>query len=139
MATPNPGLYTLPAAESRHLWEVDHPYYCNDGNYFSSEAISEWGSWADYLSEFEDSDKDYNLVFRWDWKVADPDDYDTEGKYGDPEEVPTEEYLHLYHMQQRKGCFWTHIVEVKREDEESIREYLTGYAEHMRQLWKPLL
>ena len=127
---------------AKRLWEIKHPYYCEDGNYYAdgyTQTIFRYDSWSDYMEEFADADKDYNLVFRWDWKVADPDDYDTEGEFGDPEEVPTEEYLHLYHMAQRKGAFWTHIVKVTHEDEPSVREYLAGYAEHMRKIWEPFL
>ena len=107
-----------------HLWEVDHPYYCAEGNYYSNDCTFEHDSWADYLDEFGDADKDYNLVFRWDWQ------YDRQSD---------KHVLALFHMHQRKGRFVAHIVSVKASDEDSVREYLTGYAEHMRLLWAPLL
>ena len=56
-----------------HLWEIKHPYYCNEGNYFARESCcTEYGSWADFMEEGGDSDFDMNLVFRWDWRGADP-------------------------------------------------------------------
>ena len=124
---------------SKHLWEANHPYYCNDGNYFSNDTVFYYNSWSEYLDEFGDADRDMNLVFRWDWKIPDPNDYDLAGEFGEPEELPVEETLHLYHMGQRKGAFYVHIVDVERSDEESIREYLTDYAEHLKKIWEPLL
>lgn len=117
----------------KHLWEIDHPYYCNDGNYYSNDTVFLHDSWQDYLSEFDLShtDMDYNLVFRWDWKR--PQGEDDWGQF-----MP-DDALHLYHMAQRKGAFWVHIVRVKESDEDSVREYLTAYAEHMKKIWEPLL
>lgn len=130
MASPNPGLNTLAPADPRHLWQIDHPYYCNDTNYFGKYEngfeCTDWASWNDFYAEFdlEDTDMDYNLVFRWDWKF-DPDD--------------DEHKLHLYFMAQRKGYFFVNIIDVTPADEPAVREYLTAYAEHMRKIWEPLL
>lgn len=126
---------------SKHLWEIKHPYYCNDGNYFKNGEVYEHESWAEFMDEFslDQTDMDYNLVFRWDWKKPDPSDFDVAGEYGDPEEVPTWDKLHLYFMGQRKGYFFVHIVDVTEGDEEPVREYLSAYAEHMRKIWEPFL
>jgi hypothetical protein len=114
----------------KHLWEYDHPYYCNDGNYYANDTVFYHDSWALYMKEFADADKDYNLVFRWDWKRPVDDEFG---------EFAPDDALHLYHMAQRKGAFWVHIVRVEEADEDSVREYLTEYAEHMKKIWEPLL
>ena len=64
--------------DMEHLWEVEHDYYCNDGNYFSNDCGMEFNTWSDFLSEFGDSDFDMNLLFRWDWKL---DEHPSEDKY----------------------------------------------------------
>lgn len=120
----------------KHLWEIDHPYYCNDANYLAdyrlNHGITEFDSWNDFMDEFGDADKDYNLVFRWDWKRSDPDDYDED------ETVPGDK-LHIYYMMQRKGFFQTMIVRVVEEDEPFVINFLRDYAEHMKKIWEPLL
>lgn len=121
---------------TEHLWETKHPYYCNDANYFTDSrndhGVTRHESWAAYLEEFalSSTDLDLNLVFRWDWKRPEEDGYG---------EFAPDDALHLYHMQQRRGAFWVHIVRVTETDEDSVREYLSAYAEHMRLLWSPLL
>jgi hypothetical protein len=50
----------------KHLWEVDHSYYCSDQNYFSADCHQEFECWADFLEEESDADLDMNLVFRFD-------------------------------------------------------------------------
>ena len=55
----------------KHLWEVDHPYYCNEGNFFArpgSECHSHYRRWQDFVAEQGDGDMDLNLVFRFDWE-----------------------------------------------------------------------
>jgi len=122
----------------KHLWEVEHPYYCTEGNFFSSQSnyktIHEFKSWADFLSEMGDADKDYNFMFRWDWDETDGDtgestytgdDYYRNGRLG------------MFFMHQRKGFHSTSIVEVCRADEPAVIEYLRGYWQHMQAMWEP--
>lgn len=130
----------------KRLWEVKHPYYCSDSNYYVGGAPQridtfgfhrdfqpfdhfEYDSW-DAFEEWKDSDMDYNLVFRWDWKIADPDDYDED------EEVP-QEIFSIYVMMQRKGRFVILSFPAKREEEPEIREWLKPRWEHMKLLWEP--
>lgn len=106
----------------KHLWEVDHAYYCNDANYYSNDASTEYDSWYDFIAEWGQSDLNYNLLFRWDWKK------DDDGSY-----------LHLYWMLQRKGHFTPCIVRGMRdEDEASVIEFLKPRLEHLKKLWEPL-
>ena len=54
----------------KHLWEVDHPFYCNEGNYYADGCGSECASWADFIASMGDADLDMNLLFRFDWKES---------------------------------------------------------------------
>lgn len=117
---------------SARLWEVDHPYYATQGNYFSNGYHADYGSWADFIEDQGDLDLDMNLVYRWDWQVPNPDDYEAD------EELPPET-LDLFYVGQRKAIHRSVSVEVRREDEPAIREWLTVRAEHMRRVWEPLL
>lgn len=139
------------------LWEVNHPYYCSESNYYVGGVPSwaqprsapptvegrqrsidehvpgdhmQFDSWAEF--DWKDADKDYNLLFRWDWEVPDPDDY-AEG-----EEMPGER-LSLFWMLQRKGRFMVTSFPVKREEEPEIRAWLATRAEHLAAVWEPLL
>lgn len=115
-----------------HLWEVDHPYYCNEGNYYApgtDQPFHVYESWADFFDEEGDSDLDMNLLFRWDWQKADP-----EGESWGNEK----ERLMLYWIGQRKGLYrWTEI-HVTEADEPAVREWLTGRMKYLQRLWEPL-
>lgn len=113
---------------SKHLWEIKHPYYCHDGNYFTGESVeTEYGSWTNFLEEEGDSDFDMNLLFRWDWHEADPD----EEKLGNSTAV-----LKLYWMGQRKGLYRYSTVHVTDADEPAVIEWLTNRWQHIRLLWE---
>lgn len=116
----------------QRLWEVDHPYYATEGNYFSNGYHAEYASWAEFIEEQGDLDLDMNLVYRWDWQVPDPDDYE-------PDEKMPPETLDLFYVGQRKALHRSVSVEIRREDEPAVREWLTVRAEHMRRVWEPLL
>lgn len=123
---------------SMHLWEVKHPYYCTEGQYFSSQSshqtIWEFKSWRDFLAEMGSADMDYNLLFRWDWSElndADEPTYNGDDNYRNGK-------LHLFFMYQRKGYHSTSIVDVCRADEAAVREYLMPRLAHLRSLWEPL-
>lgn len=117
-----------------HLWEVDHPYYCNESNYYKAGLCSHHKTWADFISEFGNSDMDLNLVFRFDWKEGEDngagayagDDYYRNG------------LLQVFFMGQRKGLFFSHEIEVCRADEPAVREFLQPRFEKMLELWQPL-
>lgn len=134
------------------LWEVKHPYYCSDSNFYvggiprpypngmprvdpdfvpyDHVRVESWEAFG-----WKDSDPDLNLLFRWDWDVPDPDDY--EGGKHDPE-WPGER-LSLFWMLQRKGRFMVVSFPVEREEEPEIREWLTGRARHLALVWEPFL
>ena len=117
-----------------HLWEAKHPYACADGNYHSNEWTFRFGSWSDFIDEWGAADKDYNLVFRWDWR-PETDDWarlTERGKTGGGE-------LQICYVLQRKGCYATCFVQVEGTNEDAVRKWLADKAEHMRKIWSPLL
>lgn len=118
---------------AKHLWEVDHPYYCNEGNYFQAGLCEHYKAWDDFASEFASSDMDMNLVFRFDWKEGEDngagayngDDYYRNG------------LLQVCFMGQRKGLYFSHEVSVCRADEPAVIAFLKPRYERMLELWAP--
>lgn len=120
----------------RHLWEVEHRYYCSENNYFArgdEQPTARYKSWAEFFSEEGDSDPDYNLLFRWDWREgADWElaEYNGDDNYRNGR-------LLLFWMGQRKGLYrWTEI-EVCRADEPAVSAFLTERFRHLLSLWEP--
>ena len=114
-----------------HLWEIDHPYYCNEGNYYARESVgSEYKRWQDFLEENKDVDLDLNLIFRFDW-VEEEDSYTGDDNYRNG-------ILKIFWMGQRKGLYRYSRVEVCRADELSIIQFLKPRWEHLRLLWEPI-
>lgn len=121
--------------EPKRLWEVDHPYYCNLGNYFSNDCGQRFRSWAEFEESSEDEDLDLNLVFRWDWQTRTDDN-------GDAAPHPDDNYradsLEIFYIGQRKGIYRFVEVEVCRADEPAVRAWLAKRYEHLKKLWEPL-
>ncbi|MEO3856107.1 hypothetical protein [Acrocarpospora sp. B8E8] len=119
-----------------HLWEASHPYYCSEGNFYVGgtrwhEVHSAYESWADFIDDWGDADSDMNLVFRWDWKRADPDDYE------DGEEFPPDR-LFVYWVLQRKAILRSTECVVTEDDEPAVLAWLTERARTLIALWSPL-
>ncbi|KOR22969.1 hypothetical protein [Burkholderia cenocepacia] len=121
-----------------HLWEVKHPYYCTEGQFFANQrehqTVWEFKSWAEFIAEMGDADMDYNMLFRWDWHEG--------GDHELPEFNGDVYYrngkLLLFFMVQRKGFHSCSIVDVCRADEPAVIEYLKPRLAHLMQLWAPL-
>lgn len=116
-----------------HLWEVDHPYYCNEGNYYApgnDQPTTHYESWREFFEGEGNSDPDMNLLFRFDWRKT-----DTEGKeWGNK----TDQLL-LFWMGQRKGLYrWT-TIDVTDADEPAARDWLQTRLNYLLTLWEPLL
>lgn len=121
----------------KHLWEADHAYYCNDGNYFASgnnQPGGHYKSWAEFHEEFGDADMDYNLLFRWDWREG--EDHNLPPYNGD--DYYRNGHLMVCWMGQRKGLYRWDIVEVCRADEPAVIEFLRPRWEYLKALWEPL-
>jgi len=122
-------------SDAKHLWEVNHSYYCNEGNYYAAESVgAEYRSFADFLAKEGDSDMDYNLLFRWDWSEQSEDDAPSFN--GDP--YYRNGNLLLFWMGQRKGLYRYSKVSVCRADEPAVTAFLRPRMEHLARLWEPL-
>lgn len=111
-----------------HLWEIDHPYYAAEGNYYAPDCHTRLDSWADFTElTFYSGDRDLNLLYRWDWRPADTDD---------PEDT---DELSLYFILQRKAIACSVAVTVTKDDEPAIRKWLQECAQTMAAVWEPLV
>lgn len=123
---------------ARRLWGSDHPYYCNEGNYYApgnDQPHGRYRSWSAFLDCEGASDMNMNLLFRWDWREGGDWEHGT-AFTGD--ENYRNGILLLFWMGQRKGLYrWTEI-EVCRSDEPSVREWLTSRLTHLLSMWAPL-
>jgi hypothetical protein len=127
---------------SPHLWEIDHPYYCSESNYFSNDYRTVYASWQGFLEAEGDNDLDMNLLFRWDWTAKEYFDDDTlaarqeyASRFGDRDHAWT---LSLFWMLQRKGIFRVTEMDVCKADEPEVRQWLGVRADHLGLLWQPI-
>lgn len=110
------------------LWEAKHPYYCNENNFYANGCCTSYESWACFFEAYDpaETDFDYNLVFRWDWAAPAPDDRIQQHR------------LTVFWMGQRRGRFWSSIVNVTPADEPAVRAWLEPRWAQMQALWAPL-
>ena len=111
---------------TKHLWEIDHPYYCHNNNFYHNGDFEEFDSWELFMTEFGDADFDLNLLFRWDW-------YPKGGR------SESSDILSLFFILQRKGIFKPIEVKVKLEDEPKVIDYLKPRFEYLSSLWVPIV
>jgi hypothetical protein len=106
----------------KHLWEIDHPYYCAEGNYFSNKCFTTYKSWNDYYVENKEWDIDLNLVWRWDASLQE------NKKFFD---------LKLYLVLQRKALLRSeYIYNIPLELEKEVKEYLKPFWNRMKEIWE---
>jgi hypothetical protein len=117
-----------------HLWEVDHPYYATEGNYYAKpgERHEEYSSWRSFTgSGFHAGDRDLNLLYRWDWfSPTRHPDLSMRGTGVD--------YLALYFILQRKAIACSVNVRINDEDEPDVREWLAKCAAKVAAIWDPI-
>lgn len=120
---------------SKRLWEVDHPYYMTEGNYYSNDCHYDYPNLDAFLSEWGKADKDYNWLVRWDWEEGTGD-----SEWVRPADRPDtymDGLLKVQFIGQRKARLQSCDVIVCRYDEPRVREYLEGYARYMAKMWEP--
>jgi len=114
--------------KKKKLYEVEHPYYATEGNYYKNGWMFEYESWEDFLKEMGDADLDMNLIYRWDWTLPEKpneDIYYRDGK------------LNIFYIQQRKARCMSHHIKVCKADEPEIRKWLALRYKHLLKVWKP--
>ena len=120
-----------------NLWEIDHPYYCNQANYYAhggDQPMESYKSWSEFIGAEGDADLDMNLVFRWDWRHG--EDYELPPYRGD--DNYRDGKMLIFFMGQRKGLYRSAEVEVCRNDEAAVLEYLKPRWQHLVDLWAPV-
>jgi hypothetical protein len=114
---------------AQHLWEVEHPYYANEGNFYAKGHHQTFGSWTEFLEDEGDSDLDLNLVYRWDWTLEEVE----EG-----EERSDRDELKIFFILQRKAICRSVAISVTKADEEAVRAYLLPRWAKIQELWAPM-
>jgi hypothetical protein len=118
---------------TKHLWEIEHPYYCATECYFTSESIrTEYASWPEFLEAEGDDDLDMNFVFRWDWNLG-----EDHGLPVHPDPHYRDGELDIFFMNQRKGYHRVAEIKVCKADEDSVRTWLKSRWEHLKKVWEP--
>lgn len=111
----------------KHLWEIDHPYYCCESNYYApgrEQPFHHYESWQEFIKENEDADFDMNLVFRFDWKKASDDNGQSCDK------------LFIYWMGQRKGLYRWSEIDIQDADELAVIKFLKPRWDYLVTLWE---
>lgn len=117
---------TLTEAAGKHLWDVDHPYYWEQGNYYKNGCHSQASTWGDFYDEVKDWDPDMNLLVRWDWHKP---ENGVNGVIGT---------LATYWVGQRKASLWSMECPVHPDEEPAVREWLRPRFAKLAALWLPL-
>lgn len=113
------------------LWETDHPYYCETGNFYQNGLHESYETWEGYMEQWKRYDVDMNMIFRWDWYTPTEEDI----AIG----LDRNQTITIHRVLQRKAILRSETVKVTPEDEPAIRAYLQPFAENMRRMWTPLL
>ncbi len=117
-----------------HLWEIKHPYYMTEGDYYSNDCHFEYKSWSEFLSNWGDSDMDYNWFVRWDWREG--EDWGC-GDYNGDDNYRHAQFL-MQVVLQRKAKLQSVAVSVCRNDETDILKFLEPRWSYMKIMWSPL-
>lgn len=133
----------------RKLWEIDHPFYVEEGNFYENHCHNTYDSWSSFVNDgIPFIDEDLNFLYRWDWKKMDQSDYfldDLVSKesqkqvlkgYGRVSCVP--DHLLLFYILPRKPKTISFEIQVEKEDEPVIRDWLKTKWEYMKTMWEPL-
>lgn len=118
---------------SPHLWEIDHPYYCQEGNHFKAGQHTLFASWAEFTEmTFFSGDRDMNLLIRWDWK--------SNRTPGEPlvRDIDGDDELLLFFVFQRKAWLCSVGITVTDEDEPQVRAFLEDCAWTTAAIWEPI-
>lgn len=118
---------------------VEHFYYCSESNYYSNDARMVFETVDEFIAEFDDCITDggficMNLIFRFDVKEYDPDDWEPDDK-----DKRTGMYCEIFMIQQRKGIFRPiEIKTYKKSDDKKLIPILKKHWKHLKDIWKPI-
>lgn len=110
----------------KHIWEIERPYYMNEGCYHESGMHETYNNWSTFMDDWGDVDLDMNRIHRFDaYDEADRDVRD--GEF----------VVFIYRVFQRKGYCASQEVFVSKEREQEVIDYLRPYFELEQKLWAP--
>lgn len=122
---------------TEHLWDVKHDYYCSETCFFTNkDLVTRYRSWAEFFAAEGDNAPYYNLLFRWDWRLANDDGEDKPAP--DFDDNYRGYVLSMFWMIQRKGYHRTTEVEVCRNDEPEVHSFLERHWRYVAGLWAPI-
>lgn len=133
-------------SNDKKLYEIKHPYYCEEGGYYYRTPSAGWGapmnyeSFSAFLQDWQDADLDMNFIFRWDWQRYTPEEFKDE-HYEDLQDSDKNtdgnfSQLKLFYMLQRKGCKKVVTIKMLDSDEIKAKEFLSKAWEHMKLTWE---
>lgn len=108
------------------LWETDHPYYGAEGCFYANGHHHDYKTWSDFLEDWADADEDMNYIYRFDWREGE----DWGVKPGTAE-------LWVHFVMQRKAFTTSACVQVTRDQEPEIRDWLAKRWRHVCATWTP--
>jgi hypothetical protein len=117
----------------KHLWEVTHPVYGGQSNFYDKDCHDKYETWAEFATSSWD-DLDLHFLWRWDWR-----EYPKEGEpnfNSDPYYRNGE--LELFFIYQRKALAHSATVRVCRADEPAVKAWLQKRLDYLKTVWEPM-
>ncbi len=109
-----------------HLWEYDHPFYGDDGQY---EELSSFAELKQALARHPHDGS--TVIYRWDWLGP-------HSRYADPDR---REELVIYGLFPRKSMTWSLSCPISKDQEDEVRAWLRGsdVLGQLAPVWAPVL
>lgn len=117
------------------LWEVEHAYYGR-----LREGHTRFETFDDFLEEEGNTEFDYNLVYRWDWREGpfEEGEANLSGRPYAGDDYERNGVLEIFFVSQRHGTCRGVAIEVCRADEADVLAFLKPRWEFLRDMWAPL-
>lgn len=106
----------------KNLWEYEHPYYMQEGNYYESNFHQCYETWDDFIKDRGNDDIDMNRIHRWDFNI------NLEGSK-----------VFFFYIKQRKAIVHSVEIKIKLYEQDLIKEFLKPHAELNNKLWAGVL
>jgi hypothetical protein len=109
-----------------HLWEYDHPFYGDDGQY---EELSSFAELTQALAGHPHDGS--TVIYRWDWL----------GPHSSHASPDRREELVIYGLFPRKSMTWSLACPISKDQEDEVRAWLRGpdVLGQLAPVWAPVL
>jgi hypothetical protein len=129
----------ISSGSAAHLWETEHPYRCNEADYFDHAARDvRHRSWDDFATTNAYMDGAVHLAFRWDWSVYQPGPDEIERLKREGRSTMASNDLTINFLDQKKGVYHSVSIIVRPSEESQVREWLEGRWGVLVKLWEPV-